>query len=400
MLNRGAIYRELVQNVLEENGLPKELYYLGLIESGYVTRAKSRASALGIWQFMKGTAKGYGLNVTHEVDERLDPIRATHAAAKYLRNLYEVFQSWELAMAAYNCGEYRVMGTVMRNGNRDFWYLAGKKQLPAETRNYVPKMMAAIIVGEDPEKFGLSINEDQVEIYPELELVEVPSPVTLKQISSHTDVELEILKKYNPNLFRNVTPGAFSRYEIWIPKERVEQVKLSLSSLTPAKVDYRKKARIAVSSSSNFYKVRRGDNLGKIAKRVGESVSHLKKINNLRGSRIYPGQKLRIISPRYSPPAPKYHVVRKGEYLGLLARKYGTTVPRLRHINQLRNNTVYVGQKLQLNTSVKGNTHLVRRGENLTIISARYGLSVAQLKKINGLKRSTLMVGQVLRLQN
>ena len=149
-------YKEVVQTILSENGLPEDLYYLAFVESGFVVNAKSSASAQGVWQFMKGTAKQYGLVVDSYMDERNDPIRSTEAASKYLRKLYSAYNSWELAFAAYNAGEYRVLSSIMKAEDRDFWKLSDKKMLPKETRNYVPKILAARHVAKNWSRYGFS----------------------------------------------------------------------------------------------------------------------------------------------------------------------------------------------------------------------------------------------------
>ena len=158
-LDRAEPYREAVENILEENGVPSDLYYLGMIESGFVVQAKSHAKAVGVWQFMRPTGKLYGLGVDAYVDERKDPIRATEAAAKLMRDLYREFHSWYLAMAAYNAGLGRIRGAVKRGHSNDFWELVEKKVLPRETMDYVPKFLAARYIGENPDVFAFYINK-------------------------------------------------------------------------------------------------------------------------------------------------------------------------------------------------------------------------------------------------
>ena len=172
-LKRGQQFKEIVQNTLKENDLPQELYYLAMIESGYQNHARSSAQAVGVWQFISGTATRYGLKVDHFVDERKDPIRSTEAAAKYLRDLYNVFGSWHLAMAAYNAGEMRVLRAIFKARTRNFWELVESKALPRETSEYVPKFIAMSLIAENPEKYSLEI-DDNIVSYPSLKAVEVP----------------------------------------------------------------------------------------------------------------------------------------------------------------------------------------------------------------------------------
>ena len=200
-LNRGAKYRDLVLETLKEEGVPAELYYLAMIESGYSTGAKSWASAVGIWQFIRGTGKRYGLKINKYVDERKDPVRATRAAARYLASLYRVYQNWELAMSAYNAGEGRVLGAIMRGHTRDFWELSRKKLLPRETRNYVPKMMAAVKIGQNLEKYNFVSKHSSP--YHKPEAVDVPGSVRVRDIAKIAGVSTNSILKLNPHIRKN-----------------------------------------------------------------------------------------------------------------------------------------------------------------------------------------------------
>ena len=153
-LERSSRYLPIMKAVLKEQGLPMNLVYVALIESGFSAKALSRANAVGYWQFIYGTGKRYGLKIDGFVDERRDFVLATKAASQYFKDLYSLFGSWHLALAAYNSGEYRVNRAVLRHYNRDFWYLSSKKALPRETRNYIPKLIAAIRISQDPQKYG------------------------------------------------------------------------------------------------------------------------------------------------------------------------------------------------------------------------------------------------------
>lgn len=302
-LQRGSSYREVVENTLDESGLPRELYYLAMIESGYQTRATSRASAVGVWQFISATGKRYGLELDDYVDERRDPIRATEAAAKYLRDLYNVFGSWPLALAAYNSGETRVMNAIIRGKSRDYWELRDRGVLPRETSEYYPKFLAAVAIGEDPDKFGFS--DIQFPKYPTLESVEVPGGLRLNDIASVSGVGMDDLARVNPHLKKRITPGYGSEYEIWVPEElasRVTAVKGDLARYTLAPPTRRMLALNARKRASrHFYIVRFGDSLTSIARRHSMSVGYLKKINRLRGNVIYPGRKLRVVTATYKP---------------------------------------------------------------------------------------------------
>ncbi len=300
MINKGEPLRLVMQNILSDKGLPKELYYLPLIESGYNSNAKSSASAVGAWQFIKGTGKRYGLHIDKNLDERKDPIRATEAAAKYLRSLYNVFQSWDLALAAYNAGEHRVLTAIMKTGTRSFESLAYRKAIPYETRNYVPKLKAAIIIARNLSKYGFKINT--TEKFPSLEAVAVPGGIEVTELSRMTGVSIDIIRKYNPHLSKGVIPSISRSYEIWVPKTHTTQVlskRSDLLSLNSAKKNAEKYVSIKI-NDKDYYLVKRGDTLSSIARYFNESTVYLKEINGLSNDKIKIGQKLRISSKSYN----------------------------------------------------------------------------------------------------
>ena len=181
-LDRGHPYKKMIVATLRDSGVPSELYYLAMIESGFVLQAHSSASAVGFWQFIPASGRRYGLRVDRFVDERRDPWRATVAASLYLADLNNVFNSWYLAMAAYNAGENRIMGAIMRGKTRDFWELVRLRVLPAETMDYIPKVLAAYIVGKDPAKFGFRVPD--AESHEAFVGVTVPSPINLAAIAN------------------------------------------------------------------------------------------------------------------------------------------------------------------------------------------------------------------------
>jgi len=215
-LSRGSRYKSLVQSILKKNGLPEEFYYLAMIESGYVTHARSHAHAVGIWQFIAATGKQYGLLQNGEVDERRDVVRATQAAALYLKDLYRTYRSWPLAMAAYNAGEGRINQAIQRAGTRNFWTLARRGFLPNETENYVPKFYAAALIGKNPTKYGL-----QISLQPELKFpkkMSVRGGTSLQVVAQRTGVSVEVLQSLNPHLRASRVPSSMKRYSLWVPK--------------------------------------------------------------------------------------------------------------------------------------------------------------------------------------
>lgn len=350
-LNRGLLYKDVVENVLEENDLPAELYYLAMIESGFRTDARSHASAVGVWQFIAGTARRYGLRIDRYVDERKDPIRATEAAAKYLRDLYNVFGSWHLAMAAYNAGEIRVLRAVFKGRTRNFWELIQSKALPKETADYIPKFLAVVLIGQDPKKYGFE-EANIAASYPKLEAVEVPGSLKLHQISQASGLSINTIKKVNPHLNFSQTPSSVTRYEIWIPAEFAATLKTQQGQLFKT---YGKPQRTSASNnigtSRETYRVRSGETLLTIARKYKLSIGHLKRINNLKSDRILAGMGLRMQAKTYEPSGFVRYKVKRGENLSVIAKKFKTSITRLKQSNSLRKNQIVVGQILKIQST-------------------------------------------------
>jgi membrane-bound lytic murein transglycosylase D len=299
-LDRGEPYREVIQNILEENQVPSDLYYLGMIESGFSTHAKSHAAAVGVWQFMRSTGKLYGLANDSFVDERKDPIRATEAAAKMLRDLYRDFHSWPLAMAAYNAGPGRIRGAIRRAKTNDFWELVAKKKLPKETMEYVPKFLAARYIGENPELFAFYINEEKK--YPNVELVRVPSAVPFDAIEKSCKMPEGTLSFVNPQYLRAFTHPGSKLDEIWVPENFQKAVEEKSASLASQKIKVKAEPIAQTRTERNVvvvYVVKRGDNLKSIARKRGLSVAYLKRVNNLRSDKVLPGQRLKLAASSY-----------------------------------------------------------------------------------------------------
>jgi membrane-bound lytic murein transglycosylase D len=213
-MERGARYRITVQEILEENGVPSEMYYLGMIESGYASQARSQARAVGIWQFIAPTARRYGLRVDKEVDERLDVLRSTKAAARYLKDLKNEFGSWYMAMAAYNCGEGRVRSAIRRHRTHDFWTLQKRRALPRETAEYIPKFQAAMVIARNPSKYGFQ-SKTHYE-FPEFRRVKIRGQLALHEIAKRQKVSVMSLKALNPHLLLNRLPRARKGYDVWV----------------------------------------------------------------------------------------------------------------------------------------------------------------------------------------
>lgn len=391
-LRNGYKYKQLVFHILKEHGLPTDLFYVGLIESGYNNRIKSHAGAAGPWQFMPKTARHYGLRVDSQVDERWNIYKSTHAAARYFSDLYNIFGSWELAMCAYNAGEYRIIRAIRKGRTRSYRELVQKKLIPKETAYYIPKVAAARSLVQSEEKFGYFHGKDQDSLYGQASLVELNESFSLKSVSKLSHVPIKTLSEMNPDIKKDYV-RVRGAYGILVPK--IHASKLAGLDLPKLKIPARYTA-----SSATSHKVRRGENLSVIAKRYKVSVKSLKSLNRIRGSRIYVGQKLKLPgSARGVASSEKsaVHVVRRGENLSLIAKKYGVSLSQIRRSNRMRGSRIFPGQRLEL-PGVSVTFYRVRAGDNLTAIAKRFGVSVSDIKRSNDLPNSVIYPNQKLKI--
>ena len=382
MLALGDYYFPMFEQMLDKYGLPLELKYLPVIESALNPVAVSRVGATGLWQFMLKTGKGYGLEINSLVDERRDPIKSSEAAARYLKDLYTIYQDWNLVIAAYNCGPGNVNKAIARSGGkRDYWEIYF--HLPRETRGYVPAFIAANYIMNyyaDHNICPVRIND-----YVALDTVHVNEEIHLQQISDILDIPLTELRRLNPQFKRDIIPGNYKSYALNLPTKKMIAFIDQKDSIT----NYRRSEFLThrlstdryitnndnISTSSGgtyvYYKVRRGDNLSKIAQRNGVTVSQLKSWNNLKSSRITAGKRLivkkrKIETPKSSPeesqtllaqtdneqhPAEsrsvnQYYRVRKGDTLSGIAQKNNVTVSQLKAWNGLNSTKLSIGKKL------------------------------------------------------
>lgn len=337
-MSRGSEYINFIQSCLREAGLPTDLAYLPLVESAFNTRARSRASAQGIWQFVKGTAGLYGLRVDGLVDERSDPYLATEAAVAHLADLYTEFGDWELALAAYNSGSGRVRRALRRsNGSKDFWSI--RRHLPRETRNYVPAFWAALVVAKDPEGYGLPPWQPRDTC---LARVSVSGALDLEVLAERVELSADELADLNPGLVHRLTPPVGS-YRVAVPCGQEQTVAAAIEAIPP---DQRVRRYI--------HTVRRGDTLSVLARRYGSSVSTIMAANGIRNPRrLRIGQKLvipRTVSSsgetRIAQARPDRYVVRRGDTLYGIARRYGTTVDAIKRRNGLGGSLIRPGDVL------------------------------------------------------
>jgi membrane-bound lytic murein transglycosylase D len=349
-LERAGAYEEMIRRRLREAGLPEDLLYLALIESGMNPNAYSRAHAVGLWQFIRGTGRLYDLEIGYWLDERRDPFKATDAAVAHLGDLYEEYGSWYLAAAAYNGGPGRVSRGIKRTGSTDFWKLSDARVLRRETRNYVPKLIAATLIAKNPELYGF----DDVEPAPPLEfdVVEVPDATSFDVLAESAGTTEDEIRRLNPQYPRRVTPPEM-RAEVRVPKG-------SAAAFVTAY------AQVPASERVTWLEhvVTRGQTLSHIADRYGVSITAIRATNNnVNPRRLQIGQKL--IIPRSSraraevasvAPTPKPAVVsadgskivtvQRGDTLWTIARAHGVSTRDLMTMNNLKTSRIYPGDRL------------------------------------------------------
>ncbi len=403
---RSGKYRDEIVKALKEAGLPEDLSWLPLIESGFKVKALSRARALGLWQFIPSTGYKFGLNRDNWIDERLDPAKSTAAAVSYLEELHQIFGDWTTVLAAYNCGEGRVLRKIRRqkiNYLDNFWDLYEK--LPRETARYVPRFLATLYILKDPEKYGITLEEPDKPI--PYEVVTIDKQVNLKTVADKLDIPAKDLAALNPELRYNVTPGV--PYAIKVPLGKGEILLAKIADIpewSPPKRAY------------VYHKVRKGETLSIIALKYRTSVRNIIRANNIRKKHfIQSGQKLKI--PVAGRRAPKLlakgaatlhngkYAVRKGDSLWLIARNFNTTTKELCRLNNLSSTRLHVGQQLKITIeksqtdSGKKEMYRVKRGDNPSQIARKHNMSLSRLLRINNLNiNCRIYPGQVLVVSN
>ena len=305
-LGASNFYMPIFEEALDLYQLPLELKYLPVIESALNPTAVSRVGATGLWQFMLTTGKAYGLNVNTLVDERRDPVKASYAAARYLRDLYNIFGDWNLVIAAYNCGPENINKAIRRSGGeKDYWKIY--PYLPKETRGYVPAFIAANYVMNYYCEHNICPMKSQLPV--KTDTVMVDRNVNFSQIASVCELDISMIRALNPAYRRDIVPGATTPSPIRLPISDISTFIDRQDSIYAAESSTDKRLEVPVeetvvktttakdrksSRNAQWHKVRSGDNLGAIAKRYGTTVSKLKKLNGLRNSNIRAGQRLRV----------------------------------------------------------------------------------------------------------
>lgn len=396
-LVRSGRYLPMIQRVFAEAGLPKDLAYMAHVESAYKTNAFSRAKAKGIFQFISGTGRRYGLRTDYWVDERSDPEKATRAAAAYLKDLYGMFGDWYLALAAYNAGEGKIQRVVMRSGHTDFWDIAAKGMLKRETANYVPAILAATLISKDPARFGFSF-EPAVPL--EYDTIRVDGPVHLKVLARCAGTDLETLLLLNPAFRRRQVPPGSN--EVRVPAGTAASTVAALGSVPAAE------------RSEPVHHVRKGDTLASIARKYRVRTSAIRAANGMgKRSAVRPGEDL-IIPGRTIDPADEadarparsgsaiVYRVRRGDTLSSVARRYGTTPAAIASASGISPRAkLDVGQRLTIPGAGMADrdrrsaphpkaessrvVHTVKPGDTLSRIADRYRVTVDQICALNNL---------------
>ncbi len=352
-LERSTTYMPMVTEILREEGLPEDLAYLALIESGFSPYAKSSANALGIWQFMLLTGKHNGLRSDWWVDERHDPELATRAAARHLRRLYSKFDSWYLAAAGYNGGEGRIRRAIKKVNSEDFWVVAeNRRALKRETKNYVPKFLAAMLIAKEPSAYGFTdLNYKDPIAY---DKIIIERPTDIKVIAKASEVSVAEIKRLNPALLRWFTPPGDDGYEIRIPAGSTELFKANLTRIAPSE-------RVRF----HTHKVRPGESLYSIARRYNTSIKPIVYLNNIKKKRL----------------------IRAGSTLVVPVRE--------------RKNSARRGSAMVARAGVpSGGAYIVKTGDTLWDITRRFGLPMKDVLKWNNIDKSDILKpGQRLHLK-
>jgi membrane-bound lytic murein transglycosylase D len=375
-LSRKTILDSMIYAKLRARGMPADLAYLAFVESGFKVSAYSRARAAGIWQFIPATGKRYGLSVDFWLDMRRNPEAATDAALDYLSDLYKEFGDWYLAMAAYNCGEGRIRRLVKESGT-SYWDL----QLPRETMHYVPRILAAVVIGSSPEHYSFKVeNQNRMPS----DTVTIKDCVPLDKVGTALGVSVNTIRDLNPELVRWCTPPNLKSYTMRVPQGSREKFLAAYS-----KMDKTQLVRW------QQYKVQKGDNFGYIAKLFGLRVADVQAANNLKSTKLSVGQILIIPMPvgataplsakkqggasgasNVEKPNTKTYVVRKGDNLSSISRRFGISSQSLMEWNNLPNNRVLVGQRLCLQNPLKPEISVAAASSNTVANNAKYEIKL------------------------
>lgn len=412
-LARSTSWVPVMGEILERNGVPRDLAYLPLIESGYEPNARSPMGAVGPWQFIHATGIRYGLRIDRLVDERRDPIKSTEAAARYLRDLYDMFNDWHLALAAYNTGEGNVGRILQSKGVEDFWSMVGRGWLAAETEAYVPRFLAALQIAKNPEVYGFDPSESDPVAY---DWVRVNRPLPLAKVAELSGVELATVRHLNPALRRGSIPP--SGYVVKLPKGSKQVYRQAIKDVDPDMTAWNPR-RTGCDPDDGIHCVKRGETYASIAALYNVGVRDLLEANGRRANqRLRTGESLAIPGRRPSDDdepeqtvqsRPASHTIKAGETLGSIADRYNMNPKELGAINNIRDpKNLKVGQKLSLAAEpvapkpvakTAARVHTISKNDTPASIAKRYGVTTDQLLRHNGIRDSrSLKIGQKLKV--
>ncbi|HTS00923.1 MAG TPA: LysM peptidoglycan-binding domain-containing protein, partial [Thermoanaerobaculia bacterium] len=407
-LRRSGRYLDLMRGILREEGLPEDLVYVAMVESAFKYQAHSRAAAHGFWQFIGGTGRRYGLHRTRAFDERSDPVKSTKAAAAYFRDLYEMFGDWNLAMAAYDAGEGKILKALQRTGARDYWSLAQGGGLRRETRDYVPFVLATALIAKEPARFGFDVVPDPPLAW---DVVTITKPVDLARVADAVGATLPDLQLLNSELLTRSTPHGVRSYDLRVPRGTSDLVASRLPGI-PAAPEIAEK-RVTV---------RKGETLRKVAARAGVSVAELCDWNDIpRTAKLQKGTVL--VVPSRSKGHPKAAVaatstVPRGEVRGVptpeaaitrasevspftAAPPLATPAPSAAALPARVDIPAEGFADARPGTAAPARTirHTVKKGDTLYALAARYGTTIDAILRENGLRSPrSLRAGQTLTL--
>ncbi|MCL2690118.1 MAG: LysM peptidoglycan-binding domain-containing protein [Chitinispirillia bacterium] len=421
-LTRAGYYLPVMEQMFADSGLPRNLAYLPIIESGFNPHATSHARAAGIWQFIPSTGRAYGLRQNYWIDERRDPLKSTEAAIRYLRKLYRDFGDWHLALAAYNCGENGLARTMRRDNAISYWEL---KTLPKETFNYVPLYLGSLIIAKNPDVFDFTFPSENIF---DPDIVIVNDCIELSTIAKGIEVPLDTLRRMNPHILHWCTPPDMKNVNLYLPKGKAEAYETFYSELPDDK-------------KTRFYRyqIQSGDNMIAIARRFRVPVDALRDINRMKNNQLTAGRFLIIPIPvnesapealtailnseQPGRPIPQnsrqiIYQVRPGDNISRIARLFGVTVRDIQSWNNMSSSQhLRAGQRLTIYQPQRGQTanrqtasqnenntgstqtimYTVKAGDNLWRISTTFGVTVDSIRKNNNLsEESTIKPGDVL----
>ena len=441
-IERSHTYFPMIEEIFAEEEVPDELKYLALGESSLRPTVRSSAGAVGMWQFMYGTARASGLEINTYVDERRDPEKATRAAARHFKELYESYNgNWEMVLAGYNCSYRCITRAARRAGksiedNPSYWEIY--PFLPRETRGFVPKFIAAALIVSNPEMYGIQAEDFGQEIA--YDIVEINGMLSVEAAAILTGTDIATIRALNPELLKASLPDQAEPYALRIPLGTFDRFVRAFDNLP-----------VEEKVSPSEYIIVRGDTLDRIARSFETSVDELKAVNGIRGHLIHPGQKLLIpgtgisttialASREYKSVAygknqfkpiklrdefqlvelsgstdaaplmavtlsadvednlmvPTIYQVRGGDTLGIIAERFNVSVREIQQWNNVRGTTIYINQELTIHSvgATPVTTYRVQRGDNLSMIARRFGVSIESIKRRNGLRNNMIFPGQ------